>query len=190
MLLSSAWAALAALISPSAVWTSRLIMGTASCSLHNSLFLVGICAILLLPLNVRRDGTVKSHFNSTSKISKMPVSAGSHHLRLASLITANLLLPIAVLVFAFGFFPYKPVLPGLSDFEDGRAVPSSGGPEERAPFDKVIFMVVDALRSDFVFGHESAMGYVQRYVGWKYLDALLGHRRLQTLGPNANSTPV
>jgi hypothetical protein len=25
-------------------------------------------------------------------------------------------------------------------------------------------MVVDALRSDFVFGEDSAMGYVQRYV--------------------------
>jgi ethanolaminephosphotransferase len=51
----------------------------------------------------------------------------------------NILLPIGILSFAKGFFPYKPFLPGLavSSAEDGR--PS-------APFDKVVFMVVDALR--------------------------------------------
>jgi ethanolaminephosphotransferase len=38
------------------------------------------------------------------------------------------------------------------------------GAEPHAPFDKVVFMVVDALRSDFVFGEDSAMAYVQRYV--------------------------
>jgi ethanolaminephosphotransferase len=83
----------------------------------------------------------------------------SHRFRQASLTFANLLLPIAVLVFATGFFPYKPVLPGLADWED-----DGGEQEDHAPFDKVVFMVVDALRSDFVFGEDSAMGYVQRYV--------------------------
>ena len=50
----------------------------------------------------------------------------------------NVLLPIGILIFAKGFFPYKPFLPGLAvrDAEDVVA----------APFDKVIFMVVDALR--------------------------------------------
>jgi len=83
----------------------------------------------------------------------------SHRFRQASLTLANLLLPIAVLVFATGFFPYKPVLPGLADWED-----DGGEQEDHAPFDKVVFMVVDALRSDFVFGEDSAMSYVQRYV--------------------------
>lgn len=51
------------------------------------------------------------------------------------------LIPIALLVFASGFFPYKAFLPGHASF----------GPEQEefaqhAPFDKVIFMVVDALR--------------------------------------------
>jgi ethanolaminephosphotransferase len=87
----------------------------------------------------------------------------SHRIRQASLALANFLLPIAVLIFATGFFPYKPVLPGLADWEE------DGTKEEYAasahvPFDKVVFMVVDALRSDFVFGEDSAMGYVQRYV--------------------------
>lgn len=56
---------------------------------------------------------------------------------------ANLLLPFAVIVFAIGFFPYKPILPGIASFDDdddGQAA------REKAPFDKVIFMVVDALR--------------------------------------------
>jgi ethanolaminephosphotransferase len=88
----------------------------------------------------------------------------SHRIRQASLTLANLLLPIAVLIFATGFFPYKPVLPGLANWEDDGGKQEESGAEAHAPFDKVVFMVVDALRSDFVFGEDSAMGYVQRYV--------------------------
>jgi ethanolaminephosphotransferase len=88
----------------------------------------------------------------------------SRHLRVACLTLANLLLPVAVLVFAAGFFPYKPVLPGLADWQDGDDGERDVGPEAHAPFNKVIFMVVDALRSDFVFGEDSAMGFVQRFV--------------------------
>ena len=86
----------------------------------------------------------------------------SRRLRVACLTLANLLLPVAVLVFAAGFFPYKPVLPGLADWQDGEDGEKSIG--VHAPFNKVIFMVVDALRSDFVFGEDSAMGFVQRFV--------------------------
>lgn len=59
----------------------------------------------------------------------------------ALLAAANFLLPVAVLIFAIGFFPYKPFLPGLAQHE----VLEYGAPPE-APFDKVVFMVVDALR--------------------------------------------
>lgn len=86
----------------------------------------------------------------------------------AALILANLLLPAAVLTFASGFFPYKPVLPGLARFEqteqDERAKALGENGTAGASFDKVIFMVVDALRSDFVYGHDSAMEFTQRYV--------------------------
>ena len=51
---------------------------------------------------------------------------------------ANLLLPVAILLFAKGFFPYKPFLPGIAT--------SDGLTSEPPPFDKVILMVVDALR--------------------------------------------
>ncbi|PQE13919.1 GPI ethanolamine phosphate transferase protein [Rutstroemia sp. NJR-2017a BBW] len=57
------------------------------------------------------------------------------------LIAANALIPIAILTFASGFFPYKPFLSGLAQYESLEY----GAPPE-APFDKVIFMVVDALR--------------------------------------------
>ena len=88
----------------------------------------------------------------------------SRRLRVACLTLANLLLPIAVLVFAAGFFPYKPVLPGLADWQDGDDGEKKFGLAAHAPFNKVVFMVVDALRSDFVFGEGSAMEFVQRSV--------------------------
>lgn len=93
----------------------------------------------------------------------------------AALALANLLLPLALLVFATGFFPYKPVLPGLAGWDEedwadaagaGVGVDAEGGvgagPGADAPFDKLVFMVVDALRSDFVFGKGGRMGFVQR----------------------------
>ncbi len=85
---------------------------------------------------------------------------------------ANVLIPIAILTFASGFFPYKPFLSGLAQYD------SLGyGPPPSPPFDKVIFMVVDALRrwetltrenqganmdSDFVYGGLSGFSFTQR----------------------------
>lgn len=57
------------------------------------------------------------------------------------LLTANILIPVAILIFASGFFPYKPFLSGLAQYES-----LEYGPPPEAPFDKVVFMVVDALR--------------------------------------------
>jgi len=64
----------------------------------------------------------------------------STQLRTILLLGANVLIPIAILVFASGFFPYKPFLPGLAKYDE------FNGDQPFAPFDKVIFMVVDALR--------------------------------------------
>jgi len=66
----------------------------------------------------------------------------SQRLSIILLTIANLLIPVAILVFATGFFPYKTFIPGRASFEDG-------GEREPAPFDKVVFMVVDALRRSF-----------------------------------------
>lgn len=56
-----------------------------------------------------------------------------------SIAAINFLLPVGILLFAKGFFPYKPFLPGLAVFGDEDV-------RTPAPFDKVVFMVVDALR--------------------------------------------
>jgi ethanolaminephosphotransferase len=53
---------------------------------------------------------------------------------------ANVLIPVGILTFSTGFFPYKPLLPGLATFDEVDQDASS------AVFDKVVFMVVDALR--------------------------------------------
>jgi len=54
-------------------------------------------------------------------------------------ILANILVPVGILTFSTGFFPYKPLLPGLAIFDETDA-------DVSPVFDKVIFMVVDALR--------------------------------------------
>lgn len=56
-----------------------------------------------------------------------------------AIIFANALIPVALLVFCSGYFPYKPILPGLANYE---------ADDQRPPavFDRIILMVVDALR--------------------------------------------
>ncbi|KAI9672432.1 MAG: major facilitator super transporter protein [Trizodia sp. TS-e1964] len=92
------------------------------------------------------------------------------------LFLVNVLIPIAILTFATGFFPYKPFLPGLAHYNEKKY-----GVSPEAPFDKVIFMVVDALRrcalasqfrkkvttdvvSDFVYCHGSGFQYTQSLI--------------------------
>lgn len=75
------------------------------------------------------------------------------------LAVANFLMPIAVLVFATGFFPYKPFIQGLAHYKD-----LEHGHPPKAPFDKVIFMVVDALRSDFVYTDKSGFEFTQELI--------------------------
>lgn len=86
--------------------------------------------------------------------------ARSRTFRLGALGVANVLIPAAVLVFASGFFPYKPVLPGLAVLQDEQ---EKNAKESEAVFDRVVFMVVDALRSDFVYGYNSGFEFTQRY---------------------------
>lgn len=82
--------------------------------------------------------------------------------RLATLTLSNVLLPGALLLFASGFFPYKPFLPGLATFEDIQEMGAAHAKQPEAIFDRVVFMVVDALRSDFVYGYNSGFEFTQR----------------------------
>lgn len=62
--------------------------------------------------------------------------------RIGGLISLNLLLPIAIFIFATGFFPYKPFIPGLATYQSTPLEDHA----PHAPFSKLVFMVVDALR--------------------------------------------
>lgn len=75
-----------------------------------------------------------------------------------AVIFQNVVLGIAILIFAKGFFPHKAVLPGLA------AWPEDYGTRPAAPFNKVIFMVVDALRSDFVYSNTSQFHFTQELI--------------------------
>ena len=58
------------------------------------------------------------------------------------LLSANILVFAGIFFFAAGFFPYKPLLQGLSEYN-----PLAGnGLPPQPPFDRLVFMVVDALR--------------------------------------------
>ncbi|KAK6541741.1 major facilitator superfamily transporter protein [Orbilia ellipsospora] len=86
------------------------------------------------------------------------VQASIRWLRLAA---GNILLVAAVLIFAKAFFPYKPFLQGLAqhaDYHDEGQVPAP------AQFEKIIFMLIDALRSDFVFGDNSGFQFTQSLI--------------------------
>lgn len=62
-----------------------------------------------------------------------------------------------IIFFCLGFFPSKVVLQG-----HGELSPSYGQFDRQ--FDKVVVMVVDALRSDFVFSEESQFHYVHSLI--------------------------
>ncbi|MCJ1435174.1 major facilitator super transporter protein [Xylographa pallens] len=65
----------------------------------------------------------------------------------------------AIWIFTAGFFPYKPFLPGRAQYH--------GDVDDfvsNSPFNKVIFMVVDALRSDFVYSTESGFHFTQSLI--------------------------
>jgi ethanolaminephosphotransferase len=75
------------------------------------------------------------------------------------LLAANLLIPAAIFVFATGFFPYKPLLSGLARYD---AVTEYGEPPE-AQFDKLVFMVIDALRR---YGEGIQCAVADAWAGW------------------------
>ncbi|KAJ2376878.1 major facilitator super transporter protein [Coemansia sp. RSA 2607] len=65
--------------------------------------------------------------------------------------------------FVKGFFPYKRSIPGFASVQDQPE--SVVGVSQQEPlthqYDRLVIMLVDALRNDFVFGNNSAMAYTQ-----------------------------
>ncbi|ODQ82885.1 hypothetical protein BABINDRAFT_159380 [Babjeviella inositovora NRRL Y-12698] len=78
---------------------------------------------------------------------------------------------LGLLLFAKGFFPSKVVISGDGLFHTDL-------PAAPAQFSKLIFMVVDAMRSDFIFSEDSSMSFVHQLLN-------SGH----ALGFTAHSTP-
>ncbi|KAJ2343609.1 major facilitator super transporter protein, partial [Coemansia sp. RSA 2618] len=75
-------------------------------------------------------------------------------------------------LFAKGFFPYKKSIPGFAGYEtqppDIGQMPATA--QQHAldnktsaipQYDRLVLVLVDALRNDFVFGNESGMAYTQ-----------------------------
>lgn len=68
---------------------------------------------------------------------------------------------IALVVFLRGFFPTKVVIPGASLFEGESPFTASSGPQ----FNKVVIMVVDAMRSDFLYSDtRSEMNFLHELI--------------------------
>ncbi|KAJ9495706.1 major facilitator superfamily transporter protein [Exophiala xenobiotica] len=75
----------------------------------------------------------------------------------AAIYLSNILLILSLVIFAKGFFPHKAFLPGIATWPEGSESRS-------APFNRVVFMVVDALRSDFVYGNASHFTFTQSLI--------------------------
>ncbi|KAF9354844.1 major facilitator super transporter protein [Mortierella sp. AD094] len=74
-------------------------------------------------------------------------------------------------MFAKGFFPYKAISTSFASFEDLPPLPSLSVHDQRQKgvhvkprFGKVVLMLVDALRSDFLYGNESDFKFIQSLI--------------------------
>ncbi|KAH2006082.1 major facilitator super transporter protein [Aspergillus fumigatus] len=76
-----------------------------------------------------------------------------------AILIANILIVVAISIFSSGFFPYKSLLPGLATFAE-----TNIGTVAPKVFDRVIFMVIDALRSDFVYSKTSGFSFTQSLI--------------------------
>ncbi|GAA5864210.1 hypothetical protein JCM1840_006702 [Sporobolomyces johnsonii] len=71
---------------------------------------------------------------------------------------------LGLALFARGFFPVKPLVTGWTEPSQYAADSTSSEPSDDAPFSRLVFVLVDALRSDFAFGPDSHMSFVSSLV--------------------------
>ncbi|KAF7723136.1 major facilitator super transporter protein [Apophysomyces ossiformis] len=82
-----------------------------------------------------------------------------------SLLSLALVQLAGLTLFCKGFFPYKIYLPGFASFESAPAWPNGDRTTLIEPeFDRLVFVVVDALRNDFVFGKDSGFKFVNSLI--------------------------
>ncbi|KAI8074405.1 hypothetical protein BC940DRAFT_288156 [Gongronella butleri] len=85
---------------------------------------------------------------------------------LLSLFAVGALQLVGLLLFVRGFFPYKTYLPGFAHLD---SVPAwlddkTAHPVLEPEFDRLVFIVIDALRNDFVFDESSGFSFVHSLV--------------------------
>ncbi|EAU35167.1 predicted protein [Aspergillus terreus NIH2624] len=83
------------------------------------------------------------------------------------LFLSNVGIVLGVVVFMAGYFSPPPRLPfdnGVEQVGLEGAEEEERYPQPSAPFDKVVFMVIDALRSDFVYGEDSGFSFTQSLI--------------------------
>lgn len=68
---------------------------------------------------------------------------------------------IGYLIFLLGFFPSKVVVPGFNEFHTDQ---SPFLENDEVKFDKLILMVVDAMRADFLYSDNSHMKFVHELI--------------------------
>ncbi|GAA5950803.1 hypothetical protein JCM21900_002023 [Sporobolomyces salmonicolor] len=71
---------------------------------------------------------------------------------------------LGLALFSRGFFPVKPLVTGWTESRKYAAGSASSEPSDDAPFSRLVFVLVDALRSDFAFGPDSHMSFVSALV--------------------------
>ncbi|GAA6005051.1 hypothetical protein JCM10207_008493 [Rhodosporidiobolus poonsookiae] len=75
-----------------------------------------------------------------------------------------LLALVGLATFSRGFFPVKPLLPGVSPPQSYSVAQSEGDSAASAPFSRLAFVVVDALRSDFLIGPDSHFSFARSFI--------------------------
>ena len=108
---------------------------------------------------------------SASPASRHFASERSSRFRLVYLALGNVCLLASLFAFASGFLSsalFPDVAPVPSALED-----RTSELQDDAPFSRVVFLLVDALRSDFVYGERSGFEFTQRYDVWTIKKASL-----------------
>ncbi|KAI1381950.1 alkaline phosphatase-like protein [Hypoxylon crocopeplum] len=77
------------------------------------------------------------------------------------LLTANMSLAYGVFIFMTGYFRTLPRMPAPAAVKTSEEARVN---IESAPFDKIIFMMIDALRSDFVYTEKTGFGFMQSLI--------------------------
>ncbi|KOC15507.1 GPI ethanolamine phosphate transferase 2 [Aspergillus flavus AF70] len=128
-----------------------------------------ICLIFSVTLTVYQTRTCQLGYGICQhNLLEIAPACGRSHREIAmkvarskwTILIANILVPISILVFSSGFFPYKTLLTGFATHEH-----TIGGQIPPGVFDKVLLLQADFHASDFVYSQHSGFLFTQRLGG-------------------------